>query len=300
MRLTSTKSTIRPYIRPQTCTNGTRSVIFGSSELALVASTAQPQGSRSALASTAHAAPLKLSDKSPCSGTVTQTLAQTRPGEHLKPSAGLWPRRRQPRCLGPLDHCAPLTCPPRALLSCCSFKHSQSAAVRTHLIAKLVRTLRSAARVPVLAVSAVAERQSLKAPPRAGRQDEALARDLPLSLPEGPSRRLQGGCGSLPSARVSGGTRRARAQLGKGGVGGCAPAEARQARLRCEDRRRRPRRSRSRTSHGSAHMLQRESQRKQMQWAAPSLVLQARAQFVCVQYGLRITRIWKTGTVITV
>ena len=96
MRLTSTKSTIRPYIRPQTCTNGTRGVIFGSSELALVASTAQPQGSRSALASTVHDAPLKLSDKSPCSGTVTQTLEQARPDEHLKPSAGLWPRRRQP------------------------------------------------------------------------------------------------------------------------------------------------------------------------------------------------------------
>ena len=127
MRLTSTKSTIRPHVRPQTCTNGAWSIIFGSSELALVESTALPQGSRSALASTVHAAPLKLSDESPCSGTVTQDLEQTRLGEHLKPSAGLRPRRRQPRRLGPLDHCAPLTCPSRALLSSRSFKQRSAA-----------------------------------------------------------------------------------------------------------------------------------------------------------------------------
>ena len=138
MRLTSTKSTIRPYIRPQTCTNGTRSVIFGSSELALVASTAQPQGSRSAHASTVHDAPLKLSDESPCSGTVTQTLEQARPDEHLKPSAGLWPRRRQPRCLGPLDHCTPLTCPPRALLSSCSFKQRLAQPATAHKVTLLL------------------------------------------------------------------------------------------------------------------------------------------------------------------
>ena len=127
MRLTSTTSTIRPHIRPQTCTNGTRSVIFGSSELALVGSTAQPQGSRSAHASTVHAAPLKLSDESPCSGTVTQTLEQARLGEHLKPSAGLWPRRCRPRRHGPPDHCAPLTCLSRALLSSRPFKQRSAA-----------------------------------------------------------------------------------------------------------------------------------------------------------------------------